>query len=379
MKRRTMVRTGALALGGALLPAPGRAQDAPVLVSLFLRGAMDTLGVIAPHADRNYRRLRPQLGVPAPASNDLDLGEGFALHPAFQPLMAHRAHLAFVLATGLPVANRSHFAAQYVMEHGGESSVNTEEEGWLTRLVRSLGADDADLGAVAIGSALPDSLAGSRALAARPGRAEAAEPSVRALYDGTSTGQSLTARIRRQGQGALRLQERLRQLAALDRDSREAFGRGGLARDLQLASRLISSTGVRVLALSHGGWDTHRGQARTLQARGRELSQALTAFWSSLGDHRRRVAVVVQSEFGRTAAVNGTGGTDHGYGSSMWVLGDGVRGGVHGDWPGLSERALFEGRDLRVTTDYRAVLQAVATSHLRAPIEGFPSAELGIL
>jgi len=139
----------------------------------------------------------------------------------------------------------------------------------------------------------------------------------------------------------------------------------------RLAGLLAHDRKIRLAVVSLGGWDTHVRQgnhAGQLAERLRPLGDGLAAFAKGLGPDWRDTVIVVLSEFGRTVRENGDGGTDHGHGNVIWVLGGSVRGGqVYGDWPGLASAALYEGRDLAVTTDFRSVLTAVAARHLRVP------------
>lgn len=374
MKKLSLSRRG-LILGGAaaacslrFVRAQAPATDAPVLLTVFLRGGMDSLGVIAPASDTDYRRLRPDIALPIPPRRDVEgaasirLDRRFAVHGAMRPLMAHRDELAIVVAAGLPNAIRSHFTAQYVMEHGGARAENAPLNGWLARATAGSSGPIVELGA-----AIPHSLEGASALAlgAQPGRR--GDALVGRLYgESEESANTHLEDVRRTGRIALEMQARLRRLAPLERDTRQNFGPGGFSRSLQYASRLIADSDVRSITVSHGPWDTHRNQVGALNTRVGDLAGGLASFWESLGAHQQRVVVLVMSEFGRTVAQNGTGGTDHGFGTAMFVLGKRVRGGIHGRWPGLGESELYEGRDLRVTTDYRKVLASVATEHLGA-------------
>ena len=154
---------------------------------------------------------------------------------------------------------------------------------------------------------------------------------------------------------------------------------GDLGKALQQIAFLIKSdVGLEVAFAETGGWDTHVQQGTingTFARRARDLGQAIGAFWKDLGGRRDDVTVMTMTEFGRTAAENGTGGTDHGHGSCMFVLGNEVDGGkMHGRFPGLDRDALYEGRDLPVTTDFRSVFSEVAskTFDLATDTELFP-------
>lgn len=379
--RRAFLIGGAASACSLRFTGGARAQSGDaVLVTVFLRGGMDSLGVIAPASDPDYRRLRPNIALPVPPRRDSEsagsirLDRRFALHPGMRPLMPHRDELGIVVAAGLPFAIRSHFTAQYVVEHGGARAETTPLNGWLARATSGVTAP-----IVEMGSSIPHSLEGASALAlgARTGRRHESEELFERLYASDASDDAPGSEIRRTGRVALAMQQRLRRLAPLERDSREQFGRGAFSRSLQYASRLIADSDVRTITLSQGSWDTHRNQVGTLNTRVQDLAGGLASFWQSLGEHQRRVVVLVMSEFGRTVAQNGTAGTDHGYGTAMFVLGQRVVGGVHGRWPGLAESELFEGRDLEVTTDYRRVLASVANTHLGVPLDALGLANPG--
>lgn len=376
--RRAFLIGGAASACSLRFTGGARAQsEDAVLVTVFLRGGMDSLGVIAPASDSNYRRLRPDIALPVPPRRDSDsagsirLDRRFALHAGMRALMPHRDELGIVVAAGLPFAIRSHFTAQYVMEHGGARSETTPLDGWLARATAGVTAPIVEMGA-----SIPHSLEGASALAlgSRTGRRHESEELFERLYAPDATSDS---EIRRTGRIALAMQQRLRRLAPLEQESREQFGPGAFSRSLQYASRLIADSDVRTITLSQGSWDTHRNQVGALNTRVRDLAGGLASFWQSLGAHQRRVVVLVMSEFGRTVAQNGTAGTDHGFGTAMFVLGQRVVGGIHGRWPGLAESELFEGRDLQVTTDYRRVLASVANTHLGTPLDALGLAPPG--
>jgi uncharacterized protein (DUF1501 family) len=128
----------------------------------------------------------------------------------------------------------------------------------------------------------------------------------------------------------------------------------------QIAQLLKANLGVEAAFADIGDWDTHQAQGAAngrLSNRLKEFSEAIAAFWNDMGQDAERITLVTMSEFGRTARQNGTGGTDHGHGNVMFVLGGGIKGGkVYGRWPGLDDQQLNEGRDLAVTTDFRQVL-----------------------
>jgi len=132
----------------------------------------------------------------------------------------------------------------------------------------------------------------------------------------------------------------------------------------QIAQLIKANVGVEVAFADIGGWDTHFNQPGALANQLTELGRALAAFYQDLGDRMADVAVVTMSEFGRTARENGSRGTDHGHANVMFVMGGGINGGIRGEWPGLEQEQLYDGRDLNITTDFRDVLSELVTHHL---------------
>jgi uncharacterized protein (DUF1501 family) len=136
---------------------------------------------------------------------------------------------------------------------------------------------------------------------------------------------------------------------------------------LQVSQLIKAEVGLEVGFLDIGGWDTHANQQGQLNQRLREYGEGLSAFYHDLGDRMRNVVVLTMTEFGRTIKQNGSGGTDHGHASALFVMGGPVKGGkVYGKWPGLAPEQLFEGRDLALTTDFRDVFSEVLKKHMRA-------------
>ena len=232
--------------------------------------------------------------------------------------------------------------------------------------------------AVAFGPQLPRMLAGSapalaiddlRAFGVRTARSEGNERLTRAfesLYDGAATG--LVASSSAEGFEAIKMLKSANP-TALPPANGAVYGRGKLATALQQVAQLIrADLGMQIAFVDVGGWDTHVNQGSgqgQLATRLDEFGGALAAFTTDLGDRMRDVVVLTMSEFGRTVKENGTGGTDHGHGTAMMVIGGGVRGKqVLGRWPGLAPEARHEGRDLAVTTDFRALFGEVLSGHL---------------
>lgn len=396
LSRRALL-LGGLASGGLLLePASTRASERgkpPVLVCVFLRGAVDGLSVLVPYTDDEYYRVRPSIAIPAPGRRGgaIDLDGRFGLHPSLEPLKAayDAQELALVHAAGSPHPTRSHFEAQDYMESGvvGQRAVT---QGWLGRcLAARAAAPEVALRAVALTSRRPLALGGLQEALVVPDlrsfRLRAStelEPVLKLGFEQLYRPDSAVLAERVGGQ-ALSTSSRVRRALRTNAIPLASYPRQG--RDFSDVARLIKAdVGLEAAWLELGGWDTHRGQgdaqggelARRLQV----LGQALATFRADLGAELERVVVLVMSEFGRTVRENGTGGTDHGHGSVMLALGGAVKGGrVLGTFPGLSVDELHEGRDLRVTTDFREVLAEVCRHHLGVsdPSPLFPAYALG--
>lgn len=363
--RRDILKAGATALVGAATPglALARMPGEQRFVFILLRGGMDGLAVVPPLGDPDYARQRGGLALKA-GQGAAPLMGPFALHPAMPEALAmyQARQLAVIHAVAPPHRTRSHFDAQNVLEGGGVRAFQ-RKDGWLNRALAAAGAELG--GGLAIASAMPLAMRGAKPVASWAPR------QAPALADG--------------------FQERLARMyaddpilsAALDRGlTIKASAEGGMAgkmrpvRALSLAANarlaadfLRRQNGPRVAMLDGGQWDTHVGQG-TLQGRMprllTDLDNAFAALKSGLDAHWRQTVVVAVTEFGRTVRPNGGNGTDHGFGSAAFVLGGAVRGGrVVADWPGLSDRALFEGRDLMATMDMRRVLKGLLQDHLK--------------
>ncbi len=366
----------------------------PMLVCVYLRGAADGLSLVIPHADDRYHALRPTLGLARPddarastTARALDLDGHFGLHPALGGLLPlYRAkELAIVHAVGSDDQTRSHFEAQDRMEHAGPKDAPIGS-GWIARHLRTRpGGRAGGLAAVALGTAVPESLRGVPAAALQsaseyrlgPERDDAFADALRALYGGEADpALPFDADLRRAGAEALTT---LGKLGALEVDRRvgPAYPEGQLGHGLKEAARLVrADLGVEVACIDFDGWDTHFVASQLIPDLAKELGDALRAFREDLGDAMEHVTVVCMTEFGRRAYENASLGTDHGRAGAMFVLGGGVRGGrVVTEWPGLGEEDLEPPGDLRVTIDYRDVLAELVSSRLgnAALAEVFPA------
>lgn len=347
------------------------------LVVVMLRGAVDGLNVVVPYADARYGQLRPSIAIalPGQAGGAIDLDGRFGLHPALAALLPlwQARRLAFVHACGSPDSTRSHFDAQDFME-SGTPGVRTTKDGWMNRLIAVLPGDRDPLQAISLGPTRPRILAGSQActnlsLTARVGKPSPLDrPAVASAFGGLYDGQDPLSLAYRQGQAARQqlAGDMAAEQAAADNGAPPSAGFPAMA--ARLARLMARDDRIRVAFADLGGWDTHvnQGGAKGQLANHLEpLGDGLAALASGLGPKLDDTVILVMSEFGRTAGENGNKGTDHGHGNVLWALGGQVAGGrVHGQWPGLAEDQLYQGRDLAVTTDFRAVIGAVLASHL---------------
>jgi uncharacterized protein (DUF1501 family) len=393
--RRAFLKAGGIALfslgpgpsflGRAALaaPGPGSLRRRKVLVTIFQRGAMDAVMAVPPLGGSQLGRLRPRLAMSAArAAGDealIDLDVGFGLHPAFGELKTlwQDRRLAIVHAVGSPDPTRSHFDAQDYMETGTPGRKGTAS-GWLNRVAGELGHDATPFRSVAMTAALPRSFYGpAPALAVTdlrsfkvdlPGRvaSRTAGQGFEALYEETS--QELLRDTAHETFEAIDMLQKL-DVSRYRPAAGARYPKSPLGRSLQQIAFLVKSdVGLEVAFAESGGWDTHVQQGTaggSFAQRAADLSRSIAAFWHDLGTYRDDVVVMTMTEFGRTVAENGSGGTDHGHGSCLFVLSNDVDGGkVHGDFPGLDRDVLYEGRDLPVTTDFRAVFAEVAGQHL---------------
>jgi len=383
MKRRDFLRRAAALGTAAIVYGPGAWMAHALadtgsqarLIVVFLRGAVDGLNVVPPHGEEAYFQARPSIAVPQ--ASILDLDGHFGLHPALaavMPLWRERS-LAFVHACGSPDPTRSHFDAQDYME-SATPGIKRTPDGWLNRLLAAMPGPRHSTDALNLGPVVPRILSGRIAVAnvpmgpgaARPlplDRPRIEEPFFR-LYQGRDP----LSRTFQEG-----YQARQKLLSELGQDMKEADNgaphpdRAFSESCTRLGGLMARDPSIRIAFAALGGWDTHVNQGAAegqLPNHLRPLGEGLVSLVHALGPAYQHTVIVVMSEFGRTVRENGNRGTDHGHGNVMWVAGGRVRGGkVYGQWPGLGESELYQGRDLAVTTDFRAVLSAVIRRHMR--------------
>jgi uncharacterized protein (DUF1501 family) len=357
----------------------GATTGGNVMVVISLRGGIDGLGMVVPHGDPAYYTARPSIGIPRESLVGQDAM--FGLHPKMKPLewLFTSGELAAVHAVGLPVPNRSHFAAMEEIEDADPTS--SERRGWINRMI-GLNATQDPIEGIALGSSvIPTSLSGIDPVL---GTTELDQLSL----VGADTDPAWAARRRDQlaqiwagGAGlplfdgyrsAMRTADKLAPVVASSYTPAVTYPRPALAADLSDAlkdtARLIKANiGTDAVSIDFGTWDMHSdyGNVTTgdMQAMTGGFAAVLDAFMRDLGpDLRQRVTVVTISEFGRRIKENGNKGLDHGWGNMMLVAGGGVKGGkYYGQWPGLGDGKQVDD-DLKVTTDYRNVLGEIVTS-----------------
>jgi len=359
-RREALQLLGAMAAAAGLprlaLAAPSSSERR--LVFVFLRGGMDGLSAVPATGDPDYAARRGELAV----NGALPLDATFGLSPylaEMRKLYAAR-ELAVLHAVASPYRERSHFDAQNLLENGTAKPFG-RETGWLNA---ALGASSR--GGLALGQSIPLVLrgpahVGSWSPSALPGPDANLLERLAELY----RGDALLARSFAAAREAQGMMER--------RDAaRAGMGGGGPQPVVELAKAageiLGKREGPRVASIDFGGWDTHinqLGEYSALTRNLRLLDRSVATLKDALGPAWRHTAVLVVTEFGRTVAPNGSNGTDHGTAGAAFVAGGAVRGGrVIADWPGLGERALHEGRDLRPTLDLRALFKAALIAQM---------------
>jgi uncharacterized protein (DUF1501 family) len=400
ISRRVFMKNGGLALVSLGFAPEFLARTAAaaesrrrVLITIFQRGAVDGLNMVVPFGDRDYYKARPSIAIGAPGSGPgaaVDLDGFFGLHPRLAPLkrLFDARQLAIVHACGSPDATRSHFDAQDYMETA-TPGVKSTPDGWLNRYLHAREHQAATpFRAVALAPQLPRSLQG--------------------IAPALAIGQLDRFGIRA-GQSSDMVQSSFESeyAAAADRvlntTSRDAFNAIRMLKDAdpqrytpangaeyppsaygqalrQIAQLVKADVGLEVAFAESGNWDHHANEgAATGQIANRldDFGRGIAALARDLGDRMQDVVILTMSEFGRTVAENGNRGTDHGHGNAMMIIGGNTKGGkIYGRWPGLAPEQRHDGRDLKITTDFRAVFNEVVSSHLgltdaRAVFPGF--------
>ncbi len=398
--RRGFLKAGGLALFGIglggvptfvaqaaeMIKTPTLFKRRKTLVCIFQRGAMDGLMAVTPFNDAYLKAARPTLFMSAAKNPNgkslIDLDGKFGMHPsmgAFESVFKD-GRLAVVHGIGSPNNTRSHFDAQDYMESGTPFNKGTAS-GWLNRAVGLLGHDAATtpFQAVSLTSSLPRSFYGDNPSVAisnlndfalqmkgNPMGVNMAAKSFEDLYD-----QTTSTLLKDAGKESFEAMKMLKKVDTKNyrTENGAVYPNSSLGNSLKQIAQLIKlDLGLEVAFAESGGWDTHfnQGAENGIFARNvNDLSESMMAFWNDMGTLQDDVTVMTMTEFGRTVHQNGTGGTDHGRASCNFILGNDVKGGmVHGIVNPLAIENLEDGRDLKVTTDFRSVFSEVADRHL---------------
>lgn len=389
MNRRKFLNLMAATWAGYSLPrcqawAYGNgAADSKKLVVVILRGGIDGLNVVVPFGDAEYYKIRPTIAVQRGSVIDLD--GHFGMHPALAPLQPYWQNktMAFVHASGSPDPTRSHFDAQDYLESGvpGSKTVNS---GWLNRLLSQLPTKSSPVRAISIGPTLPRICSGpatvatvaadtkDRALSVdKPGIEQAFNQLYLPRKDEMSKiyGEAIAAH--KQVNQALDMADKQDEA---DRKEQLIANKGAPLPSnyghfgKQIAGLFRSDPTVQIAFVDFGGWDTHVNQGSATGQLANHLTPltgGLSDLIKGLGPLYANTQIIVMSEFGRTAHENGNGGTDHGHGNVIWLMGSSTPGGkVYAKWAGLNTTGLYESRDLAATTDFRSVLCASLADHM---------------
>ncbi|MXP27016.1 DUF1501 domain-containing protein [Altererythrobacter indicus] len=353
LDRRKFIASSALLAGATFGPkvAFARAETQKRFIFIIQRGAADGLGTVGAVGDPYFESLRGSLAQDFKGGRKLD--STFTLHPALSGVgdLFTRKEALFIHAVASPYRDRSHFDGQDVLERG---SVKPHQltTGWLNRLIPLL--DSGGARALAFGATMP---------AALQGKNPATTYGFSSFRDASN---ATLERVAEMYQGDMQLHPLWTEAVAAERLARAA-GKTDRTRKLTgefVAKMIGSENGPRIAMIETDDWDTHYGQSRRLQSRLRELDSLITGLRSGLGQTWKDSLVLVATEFGRTAAVNGTGGTDHGQGSVAMLFGGTLAGGkVVADFPGLGKTELYEGRDLRPTLRLDNLISSAISQH----------------
>ena len=386
--------SAASAFGLNLPPIPG----GKILVVVEMSGGNDGLNTVIPYADSGYAKARPVIGIPS--RDVVKLSGSAGLHPnmaALKPLY-DKGQLAVITGVGYPDPNRSHFQSMDIWQTGNPQLDVRERTGWLARYFDADGHFQGNpLSGITLGSALPLTLFSDDVPASVVGggsdfgfKSDAPDKNrqmdaLRALYAQGTVAGSHAEFVRNVGSEAYSSSMALKR-AFQDYDVQAAhaakYPQTGLAAGLQTVSKLITGgVGTRVYYLSLGGFDTHANQPRQHATLLGELADGLAAFYSDLEMQGRANDVITMtfSEFGRRVHENGSAGTDHGAASVMFLAGGGLKGGLYGDYPSLTD---LDSGDLRFHTDFRAVYATLLDKWLLTPsqpILGGSFAHLGFV
>ncbi len=392
MNRRDFLKTiaGAAMLNSGILDLPFSSsisafaldrsrstQSANKLVVVFLRGALDGLSAVVPYSDPQYYSLRPKIAIPKPGQEGgvIKLDGDFGLHPNLAPLLSfwQNKSLAFVANSGSPDPTRSHFDAQDYME-SGLPGVKAGSTGWLNRLLKELPDNGSPVRALNVGTTTPRILQGPIACATYAPSNRKKVSAIESPYIARAFEKMYEDRKDDLGQAfregmeaRATINEKLSDtMTAADQGAVQANKFSGFGK--QVGKLIREEPKIQVAFVDLGGFDTHVNQGAAQGQLANNLNvvgKGLAELANSLGSSFERTLIVVMSEFGRTVKENGNGGTDHGHGNFIWLLGGPVEGGkIFGKWNGIAQKNLYEGRDLPVYSDFRGVLKTTVAEHM---------------
>ena len=401
--RRSFIGTSLFAGASTLMASRLALANAPTdsrFVFVMLRGALDGLSAVPPVGDPEYSSLRGQIALAKSGEGAaLPLEGPFGLHPALKFLHESYAakELAVLHAVASPYRERSHFDAQNVLE-SGDPRPHGSTSGWINRALTALPAGKAREAGVALGANVPLAMRGPAEVASwSPTKIAALDEATLAritdLYardpllsqrladalESDAIANEAQAAADAESQDAAMAMTGTKPDTVVERDAKEKRNYNARYAETARAAAgfLKRDDGPRVAMFDTTGWDTHAnegGAQGQLALRLRGLDAAMAALKESLGPVWRHTVVLVATEFGRTAAINGTRGTDHGTGAAAFLLGGAVAGGrVLADWPGLARASLLDSRDLKPTRDLRTVMKGVLRDHLGVPAAALDS------
>lgn len=367
INRRSLMGMSAGLFTWAYLPRHAEAAGTePRLLVVLMRGGMDGLHVAPPLRDPSYADLRRTIAFTPqqllPLTSDFGLNPNM---PNFQRMFS-TGDAALVQAIAPPLRRRSHFEGLYNIESGLPGvGPRSSTSGWLNRLLQQLPAGKAvQMDALAIGGS-PLILAGAAPILSwtnAPQVSDGLNDPLARLYQRTDP------RLADLFQRSL-VTNRLAMSGTSDATRAADKGISAMRVNFRAAARMMrAESGPRIAVLDINGWDTHIGQTSILSAKLADLDASMQDFRVEMGSAWDKTAVICVTEMGRTAAVNGGGGTDHGDASVAFLLGGAIAGGrIWGDWPGLAAPNLTDGRSLRATTDMRVVFKGLLADHLGVP------------
>jgi len=394
-RRRFLQGLAAMPLSGLLpLTFSGSAEAAGmrnrVLLVVHLDGGCDGLNTVIPFADPAYAAARPSLAIPA--SSVLKLSDTLGLHPAMTGLKTwfDSGRVAIVNGVGYVGFNRSHFAAEDIFWMASTDS-SPPSTGWLGRTLDYFAVEE-PLAGICLGSTVPKSMAAEsfatpaipaaeRYLYQTPGNgAESARQidAVNALFNQPASGKQMLDALLAQDRSAAATVDQV-QRAVSGYQSGVPYGGDSFSQSMKLAAQLIhADLGVQVISTAFGSFDTHANEANTLQTLLGSLSDGVDKFMqdAAAGGFADRVAILVWTEFGRRVAENASAGTDHGTAAPMFLIGEGVRGGLYGAYPSLTD---LDAGDLKMSVDFRSVYASSLSQWLNADDRAILGADWGTL